>query len=452
MSFSERQIMPRALAIIVFLILTIDSGLVQTPLVHVSDLLFSPSALKLPLWTYAQIGILLATGGLGKKPHLRAKPLDRALLGSVVCLALWTLVGAARNGDLQQAGFQIFELLSAILLAFVLMAVMKTPRDYAMLLGAVLAASVYRAGTAIIAYVFVARHLPWDKVPECMTSHHDSALFVAGIAILLAGAIEQPTRRARRLALLLVPILLVAIQVNNRRLAWVNLAGALAALSAALPAGAATRRVRRVVIWAVPVLLLYVAVGWGRPESVFKPLRAFASVTSRDDLSTRSRDNENDGLIFTLASNGVLGTGFGKEYIETDTSLSARAFTQYRYIPHNSLLAVLAFTGIGGFTGIFLPIALSVFLNGRVCRAPNVPPAVRVTAAVGVAEVAICLNQMYGDMGFFSRTTLTILATALATSGRLSASSGAWPTRAGRAKIRARPTPVEVASLRPLDG
>jgi hypothetical protein len=200
------------------------------------------------------------------------------------------------------------------------------------------------------------------------------------------------------------------------------------------------------------VLLLYVAVGWGRPEPVFKPLQAFALVGSRDDLSTRSRDNENDGLVFTLASNGFLGTGFGKEYIETDTTLSARAFTQYRYIPHNSLLALLAFTGMAGFTGIFLPIALSVFLNGRVCRVPNVAPAVRVAAAVGVAEVAVCLNQMYGDMGFFSRTTLTILATALATAGRLSAWSGAWPTSAGPAKIRALPTRVEVAPPRPLDG
>ena len=444
--------MPRALAVIVFLILTIDSGLVHTPLIYVSDLLFSPSALKLPLWTYAQIGILLAAGGLGKKPHLRAKPLDRALLVSVLCFALWTMLGAFRHGDLYQAGFQTFEFLSAVLLTFVIMAVMRTPGDYTLLLKAVLAASVYRAGVAIIAYVFIARYLPWDKIPDCMTSHHDSALFVAGIAILVAGAIEQPTPRARRVAWILLPVLLVAVQVNNRRLAWVNLVGALAALFATLPGGQAARRVRRVLIRAAPVILLYVAVGWGRPEPIFKPLQAFASVTSRDDLSTRSRDNENDGLVFTLASNGLLGTGFGKEYIETDTTLSARAFTQYRYIPHNSLLALLAFTGIGGFTGIFLPIALSVFLNGRVCRAPNVPPAVRVAAAVGVAEVALCLNQMYGDMGFFSRTTLTILATALATAGRLSAWSGAWPTSAGRAKIRALPTPVEVASPRSLDG
>jgi len=97
---------------------------------------------------------------LGKMPRLRAKPLDRALLGAVLCFGLWTMLGAVRNGDIYQAGFQTFEFLSAVLLAFVLMAVMKTPRDYAMLLGAVLAASVYRAGIAIIAYVFIVRNFP----------------------------------------------------------------------------------------------------------------------------------------------------------------------------------------------------------------------------------------------------------------------------------------------------
>lgn len=443
--------MPRALAIVVFLILTVDSGLVHTPLVYVSDLLFTPSALKLPLWTYAQIGILLAYGGLGKKPLLRARPLDRALLGSVACFALWTLIGAVRGGNLTQAGFQTFELLGGVLLAFVLMAALKTPREYMRILDAVLAAAVFRAVAAILAYVFIARSLPWDKVPECMTSHHDSALFVTGIIILVAGAIEEVSRRSRSLALVLVPVLLVAVQVNNRRLAWVSLVGALLALFVALPGSRGKRRVRRVVAWAAPVLILYLAVGWGRSESIFKPLRAFASVTSRDDLSTRSRDNENEGLIYTLAQNGALGTGFGHEYIETDTSLSARAFTQYRFIPHNSLLAALAFTGMGGFAGIFLPIALSVFLNGRICRAPRVTPAARVAAAVGVAEVAICLNQMYGDMGFFSRTTLTILATALATAGRLSAWSGAWPTRAGPAKLGARPTSIDGPAKRSRD-
>jgi hypothetical protein len=109
-------------------------------------------------------------------------------------------------------------------------------------------------------------------------------------------------------------------------------------------------------------------------------------------------------------------------------------YTQYRYIPHNSVLALLAFTGFGGFIGVFMPIVLAAFFNARTCRASTIP-VVRVASVVGVAEIAVCLIQMYGDMGFISVTTLTILATAIATAGRLSAWTGAWP---GHVKPEAR--------------
>jgi hypothetical protein len=425
--------MPRALAIILFLILTgetpnVYSGLVHTPLAYVEDLLFQPSFLKFPLWTYALIVMLLLLGGTGPRPRMRARPMDWAMLLSMACVALWLALGAARGGDLRQAGFQTFSFLQALAFAFLIMAVMRTPHHYAMLLKAIVAAAAYRSVMAVGVYVFVVRDLPWIKTPDCMTSHDDTVLFVTALVILLMSALLRSTKSARRLAWLLGPLILIAIQLNNRRLAWVSLVGALVAAYAAFPPERNKRQIKRLVLCVAPLLAFYVVIGWGRPERIFKPLQAFASVSSEQDLSTRSRDNENDGLIYTLEQNGALGTGFGHEYIETDTSLSARAFTQYRFIPHNSMLAVLAFTGLFGFTGILLPLPISVFLNVRTCRAAASKPIERVAAVVGVAEVAICINQMYGDMGFFSGTTLTILATAFATAGRLSAWSGAWPT------------------------
>lgn len=422
--------MPRALAVAVFLLLTIDAGLVQTPLRYVDDLLFQPSALKLPLWTYAQIAILVALGGTGRLPRLRAQPMVWALYASIACVAIWTAIGAIRGGDLNQSGFQTFAFLNGLLLAFVLMAAMQTPQHFALLLRAIVAAAVFRSMTAICAYVFIARDLPWDKVPECMTSHDDSVLFVTGIVILVAAALDRETPTARLQAWALVPLIVVAIHVNNRRLAWVSLLGGLATLYATSPPSRAKRRANRAALCAAAVFGLYAAVGWGRTERIFKPLAALDSMSSADDASTRSRDNENDGLIFTYAVNGALGTGFGREYIETDTTLSARVFKQYRYMPHNSLLALLAFTGAAGCAGILMPFPISVFFNVRTCRAAR-SPAVRVAAVVGVAEVVVCLSQIYGDMGFFSTPTLTILATAIATAGRLSAWTGAWRTGAG---------------------
>lgn len=425
--------MPRVLAILLFLMLVGEqphtyAGLVRTPLVHLEGLLFHTAFLKIPLWTYAQIGAERQHGAASPRPG-RARPMARAILASIACVLLWIALGMARGGGLQDCGFQTIAYLDALLLALIMMAVMRTPEHYGMLLHAIVAAALFRAVMAIGIYAFIARHLPPNQVPECMTGHEDSALFVSGLVILLAAAVERATPHARRLAWALAPILIAAIHVNDRRLAWVSLVAALAAAYAALPHSAGKRRARRAAAWAIPILALYVAVGWGRPEPVFRPLAALSSVSSRDDLSTRSRDNENDGLVYTLAQNSAaIGTGFGHEYVETDSSLRAVGFPQYRLVPHNSVLGLLTFTGFLGFIGLMLPLPISVFLNARTCRAAADPVA-RVAAIAGVAEVIVVMNQMYGDMGFNDRTPVVILATAFATAGRLSAWSGAWPER-----------------------
>ncbi len=429
--------MPQSLAVVLFLILTSEdaevySGFLVTPFNWTEQLFFGISFLKFPLWTYGQLILLLVVGGKGARPRLRAQPMDRALLASVACIGLWGVLGAIRGGNLQQAGFQTFCFLNALGFAFLLLAVMRTPEHYALLLKAIVAAAVHRSVMAIGFYLFVVRDLPWNKVPGYMTAHQDSVLFVTGLVILVANAVERATKNARALLVSLAPVILLAIQLNNRRLAWLSLISALAVGYAMIPVSPKKRRINRLIAATLPAVALYVAVGWGRPKGIFKPLASFATVSSEKDASTRSRDNENEGLIYTFAQGKTFGSGWGWEYIETNMTLSAREFLQYRYIPHNSLLALLAFTGLLGFTGILMPLPVAVYLNTRTYRAAS-SPVVRVAAMVSVAEAAICFNQIYGDMGFFSRTTMTILVTSFATAGRLSVWSGAWPAaRASR--------------------
>jgi hypothetical protein len=450
--------MPRAIAVILYLMLTAEdsgvySGLLVTPFSWPEQLLFAASFLKLPLWTYAQLGLLVALGGKGLAPRMRARPMDRALLASVGCVGLWAALGAHRGGNVQQMGFQTFAFLNSVAFAFLLLAVMRTPAHHALLLKAIVAAAVHRSVMAIGFYVFVVRDLSWKDAPEFMTTHSDSVLFVTALAILIANAVERATRHASALLWTLGPLILVAIQVNNRRLAWIGLVSAIVITYAMLTPSPRKRRVNRVLLAVIPAVVLYVAIGWGRTERIFKPLASFDTATSEKDASTRSRDNENDGLIFTFAQGTGLGTGWGIEYIETDATLAARGFTQYRYIPHNSLLAILAFGGWLGFIGILMPVPVAVYLNTRTYRAATAP-VVRVVAMVGVAEVAICLNQIYGDMGLFSRTTLTILATGFASAGRLSAWTGGWPaarTSAGSSDPGAASVGVDPAARAPAE-
>ena len=427
--------MPGVIAVILYLMLVAEDGmtysnLMTTPFRWPYQLLFNASFLKLPVWTYVQLGLLVALGGKGLAPRMRARPMDRALLASIGCIGLWGLLAVFRSRNLPQAGFQTFCFLNAVAFCFLLLATMRTPAHHALLLKAIVAAAIHRSVMAIGFYVFVVRGLPWNVAPEYMTTHDDSVLFVTALMILIANVVERATRSPGGLLAVLGPLILGAIQVNNRRLAWMELVFAVAVAYALLPTSPRKRRVNRGMLVLLPVLVLYVAVGWGRSERIFKPLASFESASSDKDSSARSRDNENAGLIFTFKQGNILGTAWGTEYIETDSSLSARSFLQYRYLPHNSLLGLLAFTGWLGFIGILMPLPISVYLNTRTYRTSDAP-IVRVAAMVGVAEVAICLNQIYGDMGFFSRTTMAILVTGFATAGRLSAWSGAWPvTRA----------------------
>jgi O-antigen ligase len=181
----------------------------------------------------------------------------------------------------------------------------------------------------------------------------------------------------------------------------------------ALPPGTLRASIKRFVLRVLPWIAVYMAIGWGRPESIFKPLRSLSSVTDRQDASTRSRDAENAGLIYTLMPSPATGIGFGREYTEVDTSLSARIFLQYRYQPHNSVLGLLAFTGFLGFAGIWMLWPVCVYLASRAIWHAR-DPTVRAFGLAIMTQLVACLNQMWGDMGFFSTTTLFTMATGFA--------------------------------------
>src|SRR6185369_15492758 len=113
-----------------------------------------------------------------------------------------------------------------------------------------------------------------------------------------------------------MPIIILAIQFNNRRLAWVSFVFSLALLYLLLPASAPKRRLNRMGLFLLPVLLGYVVIGWGRPERIYSPLT---------------------------------GTGWGHKYVELSNKYTIAAQMElWQYIPHNSSLGLFAYTGLLG--------------------------------------------------------------------------------------------------------
>jgi hypothetical protein len=195
-----------------------------------------------------------------------------------------------------------------------------------------------------------------------------------------------------------------------------------------------------------PLIALYLALGWSSSSRLFKPAQLVKSVVnSKADRSTETRDVENYNLMVTLRSGMLLGTGYGHEYIEAVRGDDiSKIFPEYRYVPHNSYLGLLAFGGLLGYSGIVFELAMGMFLASRAFRAPAASSDDRVAAFVSIAIVVIYLIQAYGDMGASSSIGIFLVAVALAYASKLVVAVGAWPGRI-RSTAPAPPT-AEVAS------
>ncbi|HEX8790758.1 MAG TPA: O-antigen ligase family protein [Polyangiaceae bacterium] len=379
---------------------------------------------------YAMIVVLLFGRMRGRPATPDVRPMRRFLYVAAGVILFELTYGLATGGDGHAAGWQMYLPLSMILATFAFASVCRTAEHFATLWNLAVAAGVYHAVMAIIFYVRFVRDGHMWPVPEYLSTHEDTVVWTTSICFVLTRAIQFPTRRNRTVAAVIVPLFLVAIQLNNRRLAWISLAGSVLALYFLLPPSPVRRKIHRWVAIAVPVLLLYVAIGWGHSnQAIFAPLRAFETVSTAEDASTKARNVENLGLIATAQqANSVFGTGLGHKYTEVSEKYQIHGFELWPYVPHNSVLGLLTYTGFVGFIGYWMVFPAGVFFHARLARAPN--PAHRLIGFTAIAQIVACADQWYGDMGSFSIVTAYSLAISLAAALRLPTIAGVWPPAA----------------------
>jgi hypothetical protein len=198
---------------------------------------------------------------------------------------------------------------------------------------------------------------------------------------------------------------------------------------------------------------IYIQVGSGRSEAIFKPVASFSSTTGAEDASTKARNVENLGLIATsLANNPLLGPGWGHPYIEVANWYSiAQFFPLWQYIPHNSVLGLLAYTGTLGFAGFWLVFPTAMFMNARLARLGNTPLA-RQLGMFGAVELVVVGFQMYGDMGSYYLRPMYLLGFSYAIAMRVPIEGGVWPARRARVDATPQPNLVEAAAATPTRG
>jgi hypothetical protein len=398
----------------------------ETPLTWIGTAIFPPSPIKLPIWDIALLAVLVIALGAKGASKDRAKPVVKSMKVALLSIAALWVWGVVRGGDIRQTMWQLHPFVISVTLAFLVSATCRTAKHIETLGKVVLFAAVYRAFILIVFYLTVARGM--DPPLAVMTTHADSVLFVTGMLIVVANAIERRKLTSFVWVVVCCVPLALAIKWNNRRLAWLSLMIGLTLFYYVLPKTRFKRRANWLMIAAVPLFAVYLFVGWGHNDGIFKPVGAISTMFGKhEDTSSEMRDIENFNLVATLKTNPILGTGWGHEYEEVNAAISIKdVFVQYRYIPHNSVLGLLAFSGLVGFGLVWQLFVVCCYFNAisvKVARSS----AVRMGAILGITGIATFIFQMWGDMGWNTLPADVIMAVAVGVATRVPVLSGAWP-------------------------
>jgi hypothetical protein len=424
---------------------TLYCGLWRSPLVALGPLFVSIPGLSLFPWQIILLGMvpvgLLRPGAFRK----RALILDAAILASLLSIGITYLWGWMRGGSAYQAYYQLWRFLAALVVGLLLHSTIRGSRDLRALGVTVVLAALIRA-TLVEYFYWAYVHGKLDPPPPFMTNHDDSLLFVGAVVILLSWAILRGGHLRWLATVLAISHLLYAIVLNNRRLAWIELVFALGLMYAMLPKGGWRRRVNRWMPILGPLLLVYIIVGEGREGAVFAPANALATAGSNQDSSSLARQEEIRNLLFTLVNsrNPLFGTGWGVPYSEASSIYThfGGTFWQYPYLPHNSLLGVIAFAGLVGLAGIWVVVPVTAFLATRGYRGAT-RPIDRIAAMAIVCFLPAYGVQCYGDIGFQSFAGGMLLGVAMGGAGKLSA----WAEAAARERRRAAGTVADAPAV-----
>ncbi len=370
---------------------------------------------------------------IGRVPTPR--PLVRLAFVSLAGTAFVFVTGALRGGDFGATLWQIDRVVYLPVVFLLCHLGFRGPADHLALGKVVVFAAALRAIAATIIIHTV--YMPPDEngivsILAYATTHGDSVLFATGFIVLLALAFTSAGRRSMRVVYIVLPILVLGMISNHRRMVWVQVGLVPIALYLVTPTNALKRKIQRIAAYLSPIALIYVAVGWNSGNSMFKPVRILRTVVdSKSDNSTLWREIENFDLIYTIKGNLLFGTGYGHPW-EMVIPLPAVEYSLEPYLPHNSILGMLSYSGYFGYAAMTLLWVAGAFFAMRGYYAAT-KPIDRAAAISCFGLVPIYLIQCWGDLGLGAPNAVYLLAPALALSGKLAVATGAWTDLKSRA-------------------
>ncbi|HYJ08486.1 MAG TPA: O-antigen ligase family protein [Polyangiaceae bacterium] len=364
--------------------------------------------------------------------------LTRWSLLAILFVWLWGLV---RGGSFGHSLWQLNAVVYIPICFLLFQAAIRGPQDHAALAKTLLAAAAYKSLLATYVMQTVRGDPdPWTKIPAKLpyaTAHADSVLFADACLVMIALLLERA--KIKRWAAFLLPLFMLGMIMNNRRLVWVQLIAVLATVFIVSKDNPIKRLIKRATLVGIPVAALYVAAGWNSGGGrLFKPVRTLRSVIdAKSDGSSYWRELENFNLIATLRQNPIFGSGFGHPYPEY-VPMPPVDYPLEHYVPHNGILGLWAFCGVVGWAGLTMLWAGGVYFAMRAYHGAQ-RGTDRAAALVCFGAVLVWLMQAWGDLGLGVWTSVFTVAPAFAVASKLAVATGEWQEKR---KTEARPAAV----------
>ncbi len=246
---------------------------------------------------------------------------------------------------------------------------------------------------------------------------HD-ALVVWGLLVMLvlAQLAFGGPRWQRFVGPALALVALMAMLVSERRagLIAVMIAFALYALSLL------TVKRRSFYLIAVPVVVvgaIYLPLFWNNGSSLGQGARAVRSLyepDERDAASNAWRGLEAINVRATIASDPILGIGFGRPFLQIVTVPDISFFEFWNYEAHHNILWIWMKTGVIGFTSFFFLILAAIARSIWLAKTQAYPE-LRTFAIVAMSAIVMGVVFCYVDIGFSADRIPMLLGLAIGT-------------------------------------
>lgn len=276
---------------------------------------------------------------------------------------------------------------------------------------------------------------------EALFPHEQSFFYNAYLTLVPLLFLYNGSRRMKRIALWLLPFVLIASLANQRRAAIMAIAVGMAGLLLLTFITHPPRRrlIAGLLIVLAVVLPPYYILYSGKSGLIAEPARAIASAfhpDTRDAGSNQYRVNEDKDILATMKSSPIIGYGFGKPmftpYTLPDISMY---YVWWNIMPHDSILWIWMRLGTIGYLLFWFMIGSAVVQITRlICRLTDL-----FLKGLAVFIPLLIIQQIifsYLDLQWTNYRNLIFMGIIFALIGRLGTFAEPEPLNSGTIHLR----------------